>query len=728
MENRLQHFFGPVLLPVLEELDLAVDARFAEGVKFTHAARSQPGEKQHLAGLRGPLFLRGQWPLVWPLLLLAAELQLGKNTPTGQGLFRPCWLRNVLDRRLARHPLWQTAAAHVAQAGEDRGTTSAPLSGAELKALAQGCSSDPRFSLEPARAAALPRRDLSKAPREIAVLGPREKVIHRALLELLRPCLEPLFAPASIGFRQGLSRDSARNWVSEAVREGCTHAVEVDVASFFDSVPWDRLEAVLARSLPSADRQTLALLNSVIRQPLARPDGTPVPRSQGLLQGSPLSPLLANLYLTSWAERLLSQGCRLVRYGDDVLLLTRSREEAVRALDMAERLLADLELTLNRDKTAIVDIGAGFRFLGLELGPDTDLAGSEENLLRRTLYLAQPGTWAGLDGQAVAVREGEAQVGRVPLEQINHLVLAGAGGISTALITVCREHEVPVTVADASGRVRATFHGQGRSFYQRLAAHGARHAGLSSAERVRLAAEVVRAKLAGYLAWWESLPPAEVRGAGQELHLACKRLESRVAQAEKAGVPDLALALDELRGIEGRAALLTFRWTNDRAAAVDAAWASEARHPHERADRWNALVDTLSFLLFCRFNAWLRARGLNPWLGLLHSPAAAYESLVCDLQEPFRARLDRLALKLVNQLKLPAGDCQPGPQGQWRFNSAAWSTIVRAFETELDCQRAGDPTTWRRMIDWQVEALRLWADRGQPLRILQRELKPGRKW
>ena len=91
--------------------------------------------------------------------------------------------------------------------------------------------------------------------------------------------------------------------------------------------------------------------------------------ARGTIQGGPLSPLLANIYLHPFDLALTSQGLRLVRFMDDFVVLCPSREEAERALRLAEQQLAILRLQLNPAKTSIRDYNAGIDFLGQALAP-----------------------------------------------------------------------------------------------------------------------------------------------------------------------------------------------------------------------------------------------------------------------------------------------------------------------------------------------------------------------
>jgi len=85
---------------------------------------------------------------------------------------------------------------------------------------------------------------------------------------------------------------------------------------------------------------------------------------RGILQGSPISPVLANLYLNDFDDKLTKSGHRLIRYCDDFVILCRTEAEARKALQTAERELAKRHLKLHPEKTRIIPPNSEFEFLG----------------------------------------------------------------------------------------------------------------------------------------------------------------------------------------------------------------------------------------------------------------------------------------------------------------------------------------------------------------------------
>ncbi|MDE0323242.1 MAG: reverse transcriptase domain-containing protein [Candidatus Poribacteria bacterium] len=99
-------------------------------------------------------------------------------------------------------------------------------------------------------------------------------------------------------------------------------------------------------------------VGSLVKERMSRP------RKIGIIQGSPLSPVLANIYLHPFDKAMTRAGIRLVRYADDLLLLCRSESRAHHALEYAQKRLATLKLELNPKKTQIARFNTGIEFLG----------------------------------------------------------------------------------------------------------------------------------------------------------------------------------------------------------------------------------------------------------------------------------------------------------------------------------------------------------------------------
>ena len=143
------------------------------------------------------------------------------------------------------------------------------------------------------------------------------------------------------------------------------------------------------------------------------------PRKIGIIQGSPLSPLLANIYLHPFDKAMNRAGIRMVRYADDLLLLCRSEGRARHALQHAQKQLATLKLELNPKKTHIADLNTGIEFLGHIFDADgcyqpipESRAKNLQNQLQRTLkqgalQVKRAGQHATQNGRNIATQLSE---------------------------------------------------------------------------------------------------------------------------------------------------------------------------------------------------------------------------------------------------------------------------------------------------------------------------------
>ena len=690
---------------------------FWDSESIRHEAKSQPtrpnGRRtlQTLEGFTGPLFLRGAWQRLLPLLLVCSELHTGYGKgdlhglaaqrhvrhllASPQGAFRLRTGRTFFDRLIKDPAPFLATIRELADDSDAAQELARSLDGGKAVAreVAEAVAAG---AYQPRPARMFPIDKKHGGERTIALLPARDMVAQRTLHAILEPVCNRMFEHASVGYRTGCSIDTARRMMNEAVGQGASYAVHADIESFFDTMDWEVLGAALRRALPAGDRLTLTALEHAIRTP-AELHGEPIPRERGILQGSPLSPLLANLCLDTFDEEMARLGHRLIRYGDDFVVLAASREDAARALADVNALLAPMKLSLNPEKTAITPLDLGFTFLGFHLPSALSEETVSRSALRKALFIKRPYAFTGLDGDSLVVRKDAELLARLPLRRIGEIVFLGDGAVSMRLLQRCASLRIPVSFCSPAGWHSSTLKPDSQAWFGLVAAHARAHEALDDAGRFAAARRVVEAKLRNYAHWLRSLPDPAAKGASRALEEICRELNA-------------AANIEALRGYEGSGARLTFALVNR--LAKQPGFASPRRLPREKPDRFNALLDMLYSLLFTRLNVLLRNQGMNPYLGFLHSPLDDFESLVCDLQEPFRCRMDRLALKLINRQELKEASFEQDEQGHWRLSSDAVGIVIEAFEREEEVRLAGEPATLAQLLCGQVLAIRQWAERS----------------
>jgi RNA-directed DNA polymerase len=146
------------------------------------------------------------------------------------------------------------------------------------------------------------------------------------------------------------------------LKKGYRFTVDVDLKSYFDTIPHDRLMDELRKLI--SDNRVLGLVEKFLKAKIE--DGleswTP---ENGAPQGAVLSPLLSNLYLNELDHLMASAGYEMTRYADDLVIQCRTLEEAQAALEKVQEWTSQRGLTLHPTKTKIVNVDIdGFDFLG----------------------------------------------------------------------------------------------------------------------------------------------------------------------------------------------------------------------------------------------------------------------------------------------------------------------------------------------------------------------------
>ena len=210
------------------------------------------------------------------------------------------------------------------------------------------------------------RHWIPKGPRERRPLGiptVRDRVVQTALRLVLEPIVDATFAQQSYGFRPTRSAKAALRRVVTLLRDGHRYVVDVDLQTYFDSIPHGPLRARVQSKV--SDGRVLALVDAFLHQPIFEGLAQWTP-DEGTPQGAVISPLLANLYLDPLDHAVAAAGFEMVRYADDFVVLCRTAEEAEQALVLVQRWTAAAGLRLHPEKTHLVDMQSadGFDFLG----------------------------------------------------------------------------------------------------------------------------------------------------------------------------------------------------------------------------------------------------------------------------------------------------------------------------------------------------------------------------
>ncbi len=310
---------------------------------------------------------------------------------------------HVLAGQLDLDRAWERVRAKAGMPGVDGISTGrfGRCAAACLRSLTRQLAED-TYRPWPLRVAELPKKDGSSRLLLVPAVG--DRVLQSAVAQWIGQRWNPCFHPSSFAYRAGRGVRDAYRALAAYRDAGWTWALDADIERFFDSVEYETLLGTLGEWLGQGS-PLLGWLRRWVKAAVW--DGDDVGRlTRGIPQGSPLSPVLANIHLHAVDEALAAEGIPFVRYADDMVLLARTPFGAQQARAVLEAALAGRGLALRAAKTRIVSFAQGFSFLGAELDSGRVLIPFEKKKTPRKAVFVAPVMPVSL---RVAYRRGELE-------------------------------------------------------------------------------------------------------------------------------------------------------------------------------------------------------------------------------------------------------------------------------------------------------------------------------
>ncbi|MGY6528397.1 MAG: CRISPR-associated endonuclease Cas1 [Cyanobacterium sp.] len=592
--------------------------------------------------------------------------------------------------------------------------------------------------------------------RELRIPTVRDRVVQQALLNVLSPIIEKDFSDCSFAYRPNISYLDAVKQVAHWRDLGYQWVLNADIVKYFDNIDHQILLTLIRNwiDIPGI----LCLIKAWLSVGCVTKKGLVI-NEKGVSQGAVISPLLANVYLNEFDRVISASDVKLIRYADDFIVLSLSRERVMASFSEVVQNLDLLGLKLHATKTQVTNFDVGFRFLGhgflgeaifpldsvkekkkkIQSGENEDtnfsdlslLSGMpeyEDNLLinepknslkftqnhsqkrniwnreMASLYLLEQGTSVFKEYFRFVIYLDKTPSMEIPIREIERIIVFGNIQLTTQVIHACLAHNIPIIYANQRGLYRGHLWNEDSVNLSLQLLQIERHKCLSF--QFDFAREVVAGKL---------------KNSKQLLLRFNRKQKKSVVQEAIAGINSdlkslyLVDNIDQLRGYEGIGTSRYFSGLGELITNENFTFNLRNRQPPK--DPVNSLLSFGYTLLFNNVLCLIIAEGLSPYFGNLHYGERKKPYLAFDLMEEFRSVIvDSIVLKMINKGMFNPDDFEFQSDNEGVYLSAPKRKVfLNHFENRMNelvsddrvRSRSGavrSPISYRQIIQLQIRS------------------------
>jgi len=672
--DRLDRLFPNIEKPLVDENAFEILPYWCYD-ELIMPSTSQPGHNRYINGCIGKVYFKGNLSEIIEPLAVCSELHAGTSLSYARGYY-------IIHRKSSSYisslPILKELQFYLEKNKEELKDQNITEIAKQLaNELTQGTyTPTPYQAFKPQGADLLTGK-----------LHWKDRVIQSLLYKILKNPIDNILPLSVVSFRPHISEEDIMRKIQEAQQLGLNRTLTFSIKNFYASVDHDKLIKILNRYIPLHDSFIIETIRKILKSGYIL-ENTLYETQKGLPPASPLSPLLSNLYLIDIDKALTNQETQILRHADTYLIMSTSHDILTEKLQLARQILKDLNLLINENTVKFGNPSEPIKFAGIMIHSE-----QKEKTLRKPLYITKPETHLNLSSDTLQVSTKKQNPANYPLNRINEIVITTDTTLTTPLIRECARLNIPITISSTFNNTIAFLRPAYKSHYDSVTEHTKTYQTLSQETLLLYAKQIASLKIKSY----------EILFSKKKI--LTQNLKSKLSQTVHQ--INQAQYLDTVRGYEAISTRQIYSELN-KLIKIEAFHIKKRKR--ENPDPINSLMNILSHLTFNRIRTLVYAYSLNPYLGFLHSPQNNYESLVADLHELMRAKMDSLLIKVINQNIIKISDFEQ-KSGRYILKSPALQKFILIFEDFMNTYYNTEYRTIHDYLTRQIRHIKDWATR-----------------
>lgn len=552
--------------------------------------------------------------------------------------------------------------------------------------------------------------------RTISLMNSIDRFIFRALYQKMASEWEKQFSQYSYAYQNNKGVLTAVEQAAKYMEEGKDWSVELDIQNFFDNINHSIIISKLKAGIE--DVRVLDLLIAYLTCMLLD-DHVFHQMEQGVLQGGPLSPLLANVYMNELDHYMEKQGYSFCRFGDDINIYCSTYEEATVAFsDVTARMEKIEQLPLNHGKTGIFK-GINRKYLGYRFEmKDGHVIVKKEQRAYKTVYRDWYTTGIQkMDHNYHLINEGiltkqdfnilfESENGKkyIPVETTDSLYIYSNVIMSGNFFDFMNQVGLNVSFINKYGEKIGSFVPNNsrrniKTELKQLRMYDSEKERLDMARRLEIASvSNIRANLRYY----------QRRKNATELEAAVKDMTDIITKLNE------ARDINHMMMLEAQARQKYYGCFNSILEGKQFYFDKRTRRPPQ--DPLNAMISFGNTLLYQRIANEINRTSLDIRIGIVHAAGNRPESLNLDLADLFKPILvDRTIFTLVNRKMINVNDFVEVENNGIYLNNRAKKIFISEYENKLYQKVTfdGAERTYDYLIKNEIQKLKKYIENGE---------------